>query len=44
MRMKIQRVKTLGHRKSVNKRKVYIITGLSQEIRKIPSKQPNIAS
>ena len=36
--------KLLGCSKSSNKREVYIITDLSQEKRKIPSKHPNIAS
>ena len=30
--------------KAVNKREVYITTGLSQETRKISSEQPNITS
>ena len=36
--------KCLGCSENSNKRKVYIITVLSQETREIPSKQPNITS
>ena len=34
----------LGCSESNNKKEVYIITGLSQETREVPSKQPNVTS
>lgn len=41
MRMTIWYNKLFGCNKGNNKREVYIISGLSEEIRKLPSKQPN---
>ena len=42
--MIIRCMKTLAKQESGNKRKDYIIIGLSQETRKIPNKQPSITS
>ena len=42
MKMKAQRSKIFRCHKSRSRRKVYSNTGLSQEIRKISSEQPNL--